>query len=868
MNGGGQRRTRFGSFKRIGALIAVVCTAVCINVASNGNAAIKAKADTNAPKSVSGTQGNATWSADVTKGILTISPKAGTDGNLGRPGWAWNPVQKDYDNSKSITTINITGRIYATNLSNMFSMFKAVTKINGIENIDTSHATDMRGMFDDCESLEAINLSHFDTKHVTDMNSMFAGCKSITSLDVNTFNTANVTNMAQMFHTCSSLKSLDLSNFNTSKVESMYSMFAYCDSLTSLNIKNFNTSLVNNMENMFKECDSLVALDVSMFNTSKVTNMSCMFDSCASLKTLNLSNFDTSNVTDMYCMFSNIWTSRKSSLTNLNVSSFNTSKVTNMISMFGNLTALTKLNITNFDTHNVTQMNSMFNNCASLKEIDLSHFNTSKVTEMSFMFKSCKSLESLDLSKFDTSHVTKMNGMFNMDDYDHGSLHYINLSSFDTSAAINNIKNDINNNTYKYNNDPFYDMFGSNGAGHIYCDYPFTIVLGSKCNILSMNKNGTEYRLGIQYELPEFVYQEINNRDPLIIKQKENKFGPFDYYPQNDKGKYTNPFADAWKPEMAGTWTVEFKNPPTQYTVTFKDGVTNATISSSKVNAGTKVDLPTPPTHDGYEFVEWQNKDELANVQSDVTVTATYKKIEMPAPTKYTVIFKDGLTNGTISSSTVEAGSNVNVPNHPTHDGYEFVSWINQEKLTNIQSDVTVTAQYRKITPAVKTYSVIFKDGLTDTTIYSTTANEGSTVNVPAAPKHDGYKFISWTNKEKLSNIQSDVTVTAQYRKIEKTDNTNNTNSNANNNDNTNTNSNKNTNINADNQNVNNNIISNAANINNNSNINKPQISNNESDNQSNDLAQTGIDFSTFIAPFFATLAVASFITYRKYHHS
>ena len=39
-------------------------------------------------------------------------------------------------------------------------------------NIDTSHVTNMRGMFAFCENLEELDLNNFDTSNVTDMNKM------------------------------------------------------------------------------------------------------------------------------------------------------------------------------------------------------------------------------------------------------------------------------------------------------------------------------------------------------------------------------------------------------------------------------------------------------------------------------------------------------------------------------------------------------------------------------------------------------------------------------------------------------------------------------------------------------------------------
>lgn len=173
-----------------------------------------------------------------------------------------------------------------------------------------------------------------------------------------------------------------------------------------------------------------------------------------------------------------------------------------------------------------------------------------------------------------------------------------------------------------------------------------TIILGKKCDTLSMIKDNVIYKYGIQYAFPRI---DSNDKNIYIIKQKEDNYGPYNYSFTRNKNKkygpidvddgeywndfsYDNDFADSWKPEMAGTWIIQETNEPIiyPYTVVLRDGLTNENISSTRVAKGTTIVLPAVPIHDGYEFVSWDNKDKLTNIQSDVTVTATYKKIEKP----------------------------------------------------------------------------------------------------------------------------------------------------------------------------------------------------------------------------------------------
>ncbi|WP_120245769.1 BspA family leucine-rich repeat surface protein, partial [Listeria monocytogenes] len=128
----------------------------------------------------------------------------------------------------------------------------------------------MHYMFGGCNSLEALDVSHFDTSSVTTMETMFAGCNSLEALDVSNFNTSSVTNMKTMFNGCNSLEELDLSNFDTSSVTTMASMFKDCTALKSLYLDNFTDAAI--MTDMFKGTTSLTYLFVS-HNLSTFTSL-------------------------------------------------------------------------------------------------------------------------------------------------------------------------------------------------------------------------------------------------------------------------------------------------------------------------------------------------------------------------------------------------------------------------------------------------------------------------------------------------------------------------------------------------------------------------------------------------------------------
>ena len=91
-----------------------------------------------------------------------------------------------------------------------------------------------------------------------------------------------ITNCQYMFNSCNKIIYMDLTHFNTSQVTDMFCMFEGCNNLKYLNVSNINASKVKNMGNMFKYCSSLILLDLFSFNTSSFSNIDTMLMGCSS----------------------------------------------------------------------------------------------------------------------------------------------------------------------------------------------------------------------------------------------------------------------------------------------------------------------------------------------------------------------------------------------------------------------------------------------------------------------------------------------------------------------------------------------------------------------------------------------------------
>ena len=127
----------------------------------------------------------------------------------------------------------------------------------------------------------------------------------------------------------------------------------------------------------------------------------------------------------------------------------------------------------------------------------------------------------------------------------------------------------------------------------------------------------------------------------------------------------------------------------------------------------------------------------------------------------FTVTFQDW--NGQVLKiEQVEEGHSATAPANPTREGYTFTGW--DKDFSNVQSDLTITAQYTQNTPSATYYTITFKDW-DGTILKSEQVEKGHSATAPANPTREGYTFTGWDKD--FSNVQSNLTVTAQYKKNE-----------------------------------------------------------------------------------------------------
>ena len=397
-----------------------------------------------------------------------------------------------------------------TNMSHWFNNFTQLDSIIGLNNINTGKVTDMSHLFSLCSQLSYIDWDPTDAKAVKDMSYMFQGCQSLFDLDLSHLTTSSDLNSTScMFFGCSSLQTLRLSmEFNTEGVTSMSSMFRDCHSLAYFPVEYFDVAYVTTMDGMFQNCYNVGVLDLFYWQTYSLKFADSMFENCYDLTTVDLTLFDMTNIvsaSDMFrgCMslkyivceddWSGIAGLSTSDNMFLNCASlvggagtpYNEGHVnyswartdkgegnegyfcatlprlygvasdgSKTLTLYYDCKKDEKGGVSNWSDSEAfnfkdkvtkvvldpsvkdarpTSTKDWFYLWSKLEEIEhLDYLNTSAVTDMQRMFSYCDRLKAIDVSHFKTTNVTNMENMF-----EYCSVEALALSSFDTHNVTN-----------------------------------------------------------------------------------------------------------------------------------------------------------------------------------------------------------------------------------------------------------------------------------------------------------------------------------------------------------------------------------------------------------------------------------------------
>ena len=203
------------------------------------------------------------------------------------------------------------------------------------------------------------------------------------------------------------------------------------------------------------------------------------------------------------------------------------------------------------------------------------------------------------------------------------------------------------------------------------------------------------------------------------------------------------------------------------YSVTLHEN--GGTLSSGNVtsyNYGEGATLPTAGdmTREGYTFAGWYDNEALTG-----TPVMTISNTEMGNKeywaqweiNQYTVTVKpeNGEADITI---TQDYGTPIAAPADPTREGYTFIGWDKAIPTTMPAENMTVTAQWE-----INQYTITF-DTAGGSEIAPITQDYGTAITTPADPTREGYTFIGWDTEIPTTMPAENMTVTAQWKDIEK----------------------------------------------------------------------------------------------------
>ena len=198
-----------------------------------------------------------------------------------------------------------------------------------------------------------------------------------------------------------------------------------------------------------------------------------------------------------------------------------------------------------------------------------------------------------------------------------------------------------------------------------------------------------------------------------------------------------------------------------QITVSFEnDGEKIGEAQGEDFGSGAIIDAPQSPSKDGYAFDGWLLSSNPDTVVQPVYGDGQYKiyrahdgeVYKAKWATIHTVTFIDGMGN-VVDTQHVKDGSPASKPSSPQRDGYVFSSW--DSDFSNVKSDITVTAQWKK------QWTVTFTDGM-GSTLSTDKVADGEKASAPSKnPTRDGYDFKGWDAD--FSAVSGDMTVNAVW---------------------------------------------------------------------------------------------------------
>lgn len=153
---------------------------------------------------------------------------------------------------------------------------------------------------------------------------------------------------------------------------------------------------------------------------------------------------------------------------------------------------------------------------------------------------------------------------------------------------------------------------------------------------------------------------------------------------------------------------------------------------------------PDAPLREGYIFIGWDQ--EFNKATSNLIIKAQYES------ETFTVTFI-GYNNEVLKEETVAYGQDATAPNVTNPKGFTFTKW--DKTFTNVKSNLTINAEFRKLT-----YTVTFI-GLNGEVLKEEIVPYGDSATAPEVEGNSEYQFSGWDKD--FHNVQSNLEVNAIF---------------------------------------------------------------------------------------------------------
>ena len=268
---------------------------------------------------------------------------------------------------------------------NWFALFTELEKIDGLMFLDVSEATDLRYMFQWCQSLRVIDLSGFDTSSVTNMHGMFHYCTGAKRIYVSSaFTTAALDNPNDMvFKLGSSIVTDNGTKWKSSNDSAAYARIDGGASAPGyFSVKQPAVAVYSlNGRRLSFYCDGL-----------DHSNEGVVYSVLDTEDAPLVPRFDTQFPT---------WVSNYSVVTQVVFdASFAAYRPLNCAGWFYGFSEVESFEgLENLNTSGASSMAHMFNGCSKVKELDLSGFDTGHTIYTRYMFNGCAALTTIYASE-------------------------------------------------------------------------------------------------------------------------------------------------------------------------------------------------------------------------------------------------------------------------------------------------------------------------------------------------------------------------------------------------------------------------------------------------------------------------------------